>query len=122
MSEELQHWSDEDETEVAHGVQTIAIRPGGVPTPFASVLVVIIVVLMAGLAYVTQEKAAPSAQCQLDNAALAAQESAAKAQADLNRTMQERIETVQMGVITGCVTRHGLPMLVNGNVDCKAEK
>lgn len=53
-------------------------------------------------------------------AALKANSEAVKEQAEYGMEQQKRIAELQIEVIHQCVAKGGVPVIMNGNIDCKA--
>jgi hypothetical protein len=104
---------------------TVVVMPQGVPIGVA-VALLIMVFALCGLIIVIwtargrEDRAREDAICAPNASVLKAQADSGRAQNELNTATQKRIEEIQVAVIKNCSEHGNIPILVNGNVDCKA--
>lgn len=119
MTDQEQHEDNfrDDRPEV---VERIIERDSGVHPGIAIFLCVMMLFCIVGTTYTLNHKNAKTdAACDQSNAAIQAQAQAEKAKAEFGAAIQSRIDKIQMEVAGMCVANHGVPVFINGNVDCK---
>lgn len=89
---------------------------GGVPASFAMVLILVVVLAFITAGYFALH---PPTTCEVNNATAQAQAVANKSLADSQTAYQKRLQDLQMEVIKQCVGKGNLPIVSNGNVDCR---
>lgn len=87
-----------------------------VPTAFAAALLFLLVCAVGAAFYFALH---PPTTCEVNNATAQAQAVANKSLADSQTAYQKRLQDLQMEVIKQCVGKGNLPVVSNGNVDCR---
>lgn len=98
--------------------ERIVERDTGVYQVVIAILFVMLTCSIVGMVYYARNPK-DAAACAQNNVTIRAQADAEKAKADFGVSIQKRIDTMQMEVAKFCIANKGVPVLLNGNVDCK---
>lgn len=114
--------NDENEDIQMHDspAPVVRVEPSGVPTSVVCLLAPLLAIAASFAGYGAGRNTQPEpAACQLNNATVAAQAQAQKAQIDYTASCQRNEVQLRMKVIETCVNRGNVPVLIGGNIDCK---
>lgn len=108
-----------DENEINES-EAIVVKPTGVPESIAVIMCILILLGSGSAIYFARQQTTISAGCEANSAAMVAGASAQKAQIDYQTACVKRDSDLRLEVIKQCVAKGNIPVLMGGNVDCKA--